>query len=80
MIGFILSPMGRYIGGALLILAIIGSVYLKGRNAGEHNAIESINATNALAKKDALEAADNVHDCYARGGVWKLKSRECIRP
>ena len=70
----------RYTIGAAFIIVILGGVYLKGRNAGEHNAIESINATNALAKKDALEAADNVHDCYARGGVWKLKSRECVRP
>lgn len=35
MIAFFLSPIGRWVGGAAIVIALIGSVYLKGRSDGK---------------------------------------------
>lgn len=69
-ISFIVSPVGRYLAGALAILAVVGGIYMKGRSDGkavvraqweaaERAAIEKGNA----ARRDAERAVrDGVRD------------------
>lgn len=49
MIGFLLSPVARYIGGAIAILAIIGGIYWKGHSDG------SASVERKLAERRAAE-------------------------
>ena len=73
--GLLLSPLARWIGGALLIVAISASIYAKGRIDGRASAIAKIEAANtkALSKADAAER--DVLACPP--GKWNKEARKC---
>jgi hypothetical protein len=50
------SPFKLWIGGAAIVLLIVGGIYTYGRSAGKAAIIERINNENANAKKAADEA------------------------
>lgn len=79
-LAFLLTPLGRYLAGAIAILAILGAIYLKGKSDGKDNAIEAINEDTAKAFEAAREAARNVDQCYALDGVrWNIARAKCER-
>lgn len=80
-ISFLLPPfVGRVALAVVLIAAIVGGIYLKGRKDGSTGAISSINDQT----QDAIEAAENaarsVDDCYRRDGMrWNVSRARCER-
>lgn len=54
-LAFFLSPIGRYVGGGLVILAILGGIYLKGRSdaRASYKATIEREITDAITKGDA---------------------------
>jgi len=81
-ITFLLSPVGRWIAGALAILAIIGGIYFKGRMDGkgayrsqvEREITDAVRKGNS-AREKALRDFDNLPDADTARGVpddgWK---------
>jgi hypothetical protein len=69
------SPFKLWIGGAAIVLLIIGGIYTYGRSAGKSAVIEKINRDNANAKKAADEARDRAERDFAAGRLrddgWK---------
>lgn len=49
---FFLSPIGRYVGVALAILAVIGTIYMRGRS-------DALSGAEAAAAADALRRTEN---------------------
>lgn len=79
MIAFLFSPIGRYVGGALAILAVVGGIYMKGRSDGSASvqakwdaavqaAISKGNAARTDAERDVERDAD--------GGVRDSRNRD----
>lgn len=67
-LGFITGPIGRYVAGAVGIIAIVGSVYLKGRydqrvsdKAALQAEIAQSIAKGEQGKADALKKFDEGH-------------------
>jgi hypothetical protein len=69
------SPFKLWIGGAAIVLLIIGGIYTYGRSAGKSAVIERINRDNANAKKAADEARDRAERDFDAGRLrddgWK---------
>jgi hypothetical protein len=61
------SPFKLWIGGAAIVLLIIGGIYTYGRSAGKSAVIERINRDNANAKKAADEARDRAERDFDAG-------------
>lgn len=72
MIAFIISPLGRAIGGALAIIAIIGGIYWKGRNDG----------ANAIEQKQQAQRADDLEKRLEieRAAQPCLADTNCVLP
>ena len=76
----LLSPVGRAILVALLLLAAVGGIYSKGRKDGDAGAVSKINRQTEAAFDAAREAARSVDDCYALDGVrWNVARARCER-
>lgn len=56
MIGLLLSPLGRWLGGAAIILTLLGGIYLKGRSDGKAVVMESWRNAAAADRKNADRA------------------------
>jgi hypothetical protein len=69
------SPFKLWIGGAAIVLLIVGGIYTYGRSAGKSAIIERINKDNANAKKAADEARDRAERDFDAGRLrddgWK---------
>jgi hypothetical protein len=69
------SPFKLWLGGAAIILLIVGGIYTYGRSAGKSAIIERINRDNANAKKAADEARDRAERDFDAGRLrddgWK---------
>jgi hypothetical protein len=69
------SPFKLWLGGAAIILLIVGGIYTYGRSAGKSAIIERINRDNANAKKAADEARDRAEREFDAGRLrddgWK---------
>ncbi len=79
-LGFIFSPLGRYVAVGLAIMAVIGGIYWKGRNDGKGHAIEGINRQTERAIEDAHIAARTVDECYRLDGMrWNIARAKCER-
>jgi hypothetical protein len=69
------SPFKLWIGGAAIVLLIIGGIYTYGRSAGKSAVIERINRDNANAKKAADEARGRAERDFDAGRLrddgWK---------
>lgn len=72
MIGFLLSPVARYIGGALAILAIIGAIYWKGHSDGS----ASVHAELAAKRASEIETARQIE----RDAAACNADPECLLP
>lgn len=72
---FLLSPFARWLGGALLIVAIAASLYGMGRADGKAAAIAKIEAANAKALSKADAAERNVLSCPP--GKWSREAGKC---
>lgn len=77
MTAFLLSPLTRWLGGIAFVLAIIASIYAKGRIDGRAQAVAKIEAANerSLSKADAAER--DVLSCPP--GKWNKEARKCER-
>lgn len=71
----ILSPLSRWLGGALLIAAIIASIYAKGRTDGKAHALAKIERANKKASDKADAAERDVLACPA--GKWNREAGKC---
>jgi len=79
-LAFFLTPLGRAVGAAFVILALIGAIYLKGKSDGKDTAIVSINEQTDRAMEAARDAANSVDDCYRLDGVrWNIARAKCER-
>jgi len=76
-IAFFFSPLGRWIGGALIIVALIGGIYMKGHSDGSSRvqakwdaavqaAIEKGNAARTDAERAISADPDGVRDDFNR--------------
>lgn len=79
MIAFLFSPLGRYVGGALAILAVAGGIYLKGHSDGKTNiqakwdaAVQAAISKGSAARTDAELAVERDPD----GGVRDSLNRD----
>jgi hypothetical protein len=63
------SPFKLWIGGAAIVLLIVGGIYTYGRSAGKSAVIERINKDNANAKKAADEARARAEREFDAGRV-----------
>lgn len=75
MTALLLSPLARWLGGALLIVAIAASIYAKGRIDGKAHAVAKIEAANTKAEKSADAAERDVLACPA--GKWNREAGRC---
>lgn len=71
----LLSPIARWLGGALLIVAIAASIYGKGRHDGRTGAEAKIEAANAKALSKADAAERDVLACPP--GKWIKEAGKC---
>lgn len=58
MLSFIFSPLGRYIGMALVVVFVVGAIYVKGRHDGA-DAIRAAVAARAVQAGKDLRDAEN---------------------
>jgi len=72
LIAFILSPIGRYIGGAVAILAIVGGIYWKGRNDAANAIEQELQAKRA----SELETARKIE----RDAIACNLDPQCVQP
>lgn len=72
MIGLLLSPLARYVAVVAFALAIIGSIYAKGRIDGRDGALAKIEAANRAAES----AADAAERCVL-AGKWNKEAGKC---
>lgn len=65
MIGVLLSPVGRWIGGAVALLAVIGGIYLKGASDERRNQKAKADAARIEHITDARELRNEIEklDC-----------------
>jgi hypothetical protein len=79
---FFLSPIGRYIGIAIVATLIISGMYWKVHHDGYVKALADVEKQNRLAKEASEAAGIDVDACYALGApwVWDLSKSRCIKP
>ena len=75
MIAFLLSPVARWLAGALLVAAVLASIYAKGRIDGREGAIAKIEAANKASGSKADAAERDVMACPA--GKWNREAGKC---
>jgi hypothetical protein len=68
---WLLTPIGRYVAGAGVVLAIIGGLYLLGRSHGGTAAIERVEKQNTEVKRIVDKQVSNVSTCFAKGPPWE---------
>lgn len=73
---FLLSPLSRWLGGALLIAAILASIYAKGRIDGKAHAVAKIERANKKVNDKADAAERDVLACPA--GKWDREAGKCV--
>jgi hypothetical protein len=66
---FLLSPIGRWLGGAVVIVVLVGGIYMKGRSDGSATVIDRINVENSRAKQAADEARARTERDFDAGRV-----------
>ena len=59
------------------LIAVLGGIYLKGRNDGGAGAVAAINRQTEEAVEAAHDAGRGVDACYAAGGVWDVRRSKC---
>ena len=72
-----LGPIGRYVGGAILLSVVLGGLYLKVKHDGEIDALRKIQEQNARAREEAADAIRDVDACYAADGMWDIRTGKC---
>lgn len=75
MIALLFSPIARWLGGALLIGAILASIYAKGRIDGKAHAVAKIEAANERSMSKADAAERDVLACPV--GKWNKEIGTC---
>lgn len=69
--GFFKTPLGKYVAGAGIVLAILLGFYVAGRLHGGTAAVERIEKQNEAVKKATGKEVDKVKACFARGEPWE---------
>lgn len=75
MLGFLLSPIGKTLGAAVIAIAAVSGVFLYGKSIGRQGAaVEALEATIKAYKdrndeNDAVEALDPFALCIELGGL-----------
>jgi hypothetical protein len=70
-LAWFLTPIGRYVAGAGIVLAFVAGLYLLGRSHGGTAAIERVEKQNAEVKRIVDKQVSNVSTCFARGAPWE---------
>lgn len=65
MLALLLGPFGRYLGGAALIVAVLGGIYWKGRNDGQDSFLEQLRARREAEAATAAEIERRAAACSA---------------
>lgn len=61
LIGMLLSPAGKAVGGVLAVLAVAGAIYVKGRVDGRASLLSGLAEDRITILKDGKEIDDEVH-------------------
>lgn len=70
-LAWLLTPIGRWMAGAGIVLLILAGFYIAGRSHGRTAAVERIEKQNAEAKRIVDKNVGNVTTCFARGAPWE---------
>lgn len=70
-LAWLLTPIGRYVAGAGLVLAVVAGLYWIGRTHGRNAAIERVEKQNTEVKRIVDKQVKNVTTCFARGAPWE---------
>lgn len=80
-LAFLLSPIGRWIVGAVTAISIVGGsatwLSVHEYNKGYAAAIAKIAARDKEATNAVKKAISNVDDCVAHNGVWDTVNGVC---
>lgn len=84
MIGFILSPLGKRLGAAVLAVSLVSGVYLYGKSVGRQGAaVEALERSVEVLRErnqinDEVSASDAAALCVSFG-LPDEEQRECVR-
>lgn len=84
MLAFLISPIGKTIGAAVLIIAAVSGVYLYGKRVGEQGAaVEALERSVEVLRErkqinDEVSASDAAALCVSYG-LPDEEQRECVR-
>lgn len=70
-LAWLLTPIGKYLAGAGIVLLILTGFYIAGRSHGGRAAVERIETQNTEAKRIVDRQVSNVSTCFARGAPWE---------
>jgi len=74
LIAFFIGPVGRYVGLALLVAAVVGGVLWKARTDGAADATSRIERANNAARDAADRGQQPVTECK---GTWNRGTGKC---
>lgn len=78
---WLLTPIGRYVGLAIIVALAVSALYVTGRFHGGTAAVQRIEKQNEAVKKAAGKETDKVKACFARGESWEwdTSTGTCIK-
>lgn len=80
-LGFVRTPLGMRVIGALAALVALAWIYHKIKGSGYDEAIQQIERQDSEARDRAKSGGDRVRDCYDRGPewLWDVARGDCRR-